>query len=68
MSFDLSLLTPDEARFIELRFGLVSGYPATLEELADLMGVRRERVRMIEQRLVRKLRSAHRDGASMSMS
>lgn len=61
MSFDLSVLSPDEAQFIRLRFGLDSGRPATLEELADAMGVRRERVRMIEQRLLRTLREAHRN-------
>lgn len=61
MSFDLSVLSPDEAQFIRLRFGLDTGRPATLEELADIMGVRRERVRMIEQRLLRTLREAHGD-------
>ena len=59
MSIDLSVLSPDEAQFIRLRFGLESGRSATLEELADIMGVRRERVRMIEQRLLRTLRAAH---------
>lgn len=68
MTLDLSLLTPDEATFIELRFGLASGYPATLEELATMMGVRRERVRMIEQRLIRKLRASHCGISSTCMS
>lgn len=60
MNFDLSVLSPDEAQFIRLRFGLDTGRSATLEELAEMMGVRRERVRMIEQRLLRTLRATHR--------
>jgi RNA polymerase primary sigma factor len=68
MSFDLSALSPDEAQFIRLRFGLDSGRSATLEELAEIMGVRRERVRMIEQRLLRTLRAANRDDSDFDMS
>lgn len=68
MSFDLSVLSPDEAQFIRLRFGLDSGRPATLEELAEVMGVRRERVRMIEQRLLRTLRRSHREELSCDVS
>jgi RNA polymerase primary sigma factor len=68
MSFDLSVLSPDEAQFIRLRFGLESGRAATLEELADIMGVRRERVRMIEQRLLRTLRAAHRGESDANVS
>ena len=40
----------------------------TLEELAEMMGVRRERVRMIEQRLLRTLRGAHRDESDRDVS
>mgnify|MGYP006285214273 FL=1 len=68
MNFDLSVLSPDEAKFIRLRFGLDTGRSATLEELAAVMGVRRERVRLIEQRLLRTLRAAHRDESDRDVS
>ena len=47
------------------RFGLDHGDPATLEELAEEMGVTRERVRQIQQEgLVRLKRAAQSRGMS----
>jgi len=41
---------------IELRFGLRDGQPRTLEEVARVFGVTRERVRQLEQRGLDRLR------------
>ena len=70
MSFDLSALSPDEAQFIRLRFGLDCGRSATLEELAEIMGAVARRtgisesaVRNIEQSALGRLRAiGHEDG------
>ncbi len=45
---------------IELRFGLNDGRPRSLEEVADLFKVTRERVRQIEARALGKLRQPER--------
>jgi RNA polymerase nonessential primary-like sigma factor len=50
---------PDKQRIVILRrFGLDNDDPATLEELADEMGVTRERVRQIQQEALIKLKRA----------
>ena len=41
---------------IELRFGLKDGTPKTLDEVARLYGITRERIRQIEARGLLKLR------------
>lgn len=51
----LGNLSPREARIIQMRFGLESRYPMTLEECGKELGVTRERVRQIEARAMRKL-------------
>jgi RNA polymerase primary sigma factor len=40
---------------IELRYGLLGGRPATLEEVGRVLGVTRERIRQIENNTLRKL-------------
>ena len=52
----LSTLTPREKRVLELRFGLGDGRARTLEEVGQVFGVTRERIRQIEAKALRKLR------------
>ncbi|HLJ94119.1 MAG TPA: sigma-70 family RNA polymerase sigma factor [Gemmataceae bacterium] len=52
----LSGLTPRDREVIELRFGLRDGRPHSLDEVADVFGVTRERIRQIEARGMSKLR------------
>ena len=59
----LATLAPRERDIIELRFGIPDGCPRTLEEIARVYRVTRERVRQIEARALVKLRhpSRHMD-------
>lgn len=52
----ISCLTDREQDIIKLRYGLNCEMPKSLEELSNLLGVSRERVRQIECRALRKLR------------
>jgi len=52
----LASLKPNERRVLEMRFGLLDGESRTLEEVARVFGVSRERVRQIEAKALRKLR------------
>ena len=52
----LETLTEREEKVIRLRFGLEDGKPRTLEEVGQLFGVTRERIRQIEAKALRKLR------------
>ncbi|MEW6040216.1 MAG: sigma-70 family RNA polymerase sigma factor [Elusimicrobiota bacterium] len=51
-----SSLSQREAEILAYRYGLESGYPRTLEEVGEIFGVTRERVRQIEAKAIRKLR------------
>jgi RNA polymerase primary sigma factor len=52
----LESLSPRERGVLELRFGLNDGQSRTLEEVGEIFGVTRERVRQIEAKALRKLR------------
>ncbi|VTS08180.1 sigma-70 family RNA polymerase sigma factor [Tuwongella immobilis] len=52
----LRSLAPREREVIELRFGLKDGTPRTLDEVARVYGITRERIRQIEARGLLKLR------------
>jgi RNA polymerase primary sigma factor len=52
----LRSLTVREREVIELRFGLRDGHPKTLDEVARVYGITRERIRQIEARGLVKLR------------
>lgn len=52
----LATLTPREARILRLRFGLTDGQSYTLEEVGQMFGLTRERVRQIEQKALSRLR------------
>jgi RNA polymerase primary sigma factor len=53
----LSTLTPREERIVRMRFGLDrSGKEHTLEEIGQVFGVTRERIRQIESKALKKLR------------
>jgi RNA polymerase primary sigma factor len=53
----LSELSEREASIIKLRFGLEGNRSHTLKELGEIFGVTRERIRQIQQKALRKLRS-----------
>ena len=50
-----------ERRIIEMRFGIGTDRPMTLEEVGQHFNITRERVRQIEGKALRKLRSVVRD-------
>ena len=52
----LSTLTPREERVLRYRFGINLDKDYTLEELAKMFGVSRERIRDIETKALRKLK------------
>lgn len=53
----LDALGPRERQVVKLRFGLDDGRIRTLQEIGNIMGVSRERIRQIEAGAFRKLRS-----------
>ncbi len=52
----LGTLGDREKRVVQLRYGLTDGEPHTLEEVGQVFGVTRERVRQIEAKTLAKLR------------
>ena len=52
----LGTLTEREASVLRMRFGMYDGRTRTLEEVGQLFGVTRERIRQIENKAIRKLR------------
>ncbi len=55
----LGVLGEREAEVMRLRYGLRDGHTYTLEEVGQVFGVTRERVRQIEAKALAKLRRAH---------
>jgi RNA polymerase primary sigma factor len=52
----LDTLTPRQARILRLRFGLQGQRPHTLQEIAQVFGLTRERIRQIERQALQRLR------------
>ncbi|KAM3312975.1 hypothetical protein ACQJBY_032617 [Aegilops geniculata] len=52
----LDTLSPRERQVVKLRFGIDDGRIRTLQEIGNIMGVSRERIRQIESGAFRKLR------------
>ena len=52
----LGTLTEREADVLKMRFGMYDGRTHTLEEVGQIFGVTRERIRQIENKAIRKLR------------
>jgi RNA polymerase primary sigma factor len=58
LSGALDQLNPRMRRVLSLRFGLDGELPQTLEEVGTQLGITRERVRQLETRALRELRTA----------
>ncbi len=56
----LASLTEREAFILRMYYGLQGENPHTLQEIADMLGLSRERVRQLEQEALAKLRQPHR--------
>lgn len=54
----LEVLTPKQQRVLELRFGFDGGAGLTLEEVGQIFGVTRERIRQIEAKAIEKLHNS----------
>ena len=52
----LSMLTDRERQILDLRYGISDGQTKTLAEIANVLGVSRERVRQIESATLKKIR------------
>lgn len=50
-------LTDKEERILKLRYGWDDGHPMTLEQIGKIFNITRERIRQIEAKALRKLRS-----------
>jgi RNA polymerase primary sigma factor len=53
----LNILDEREKEIIKLRYGLEGVEPKTLEEVGEMLGISRERVRQLEQRALKKIKS-----------
>lgn len=53
----LATLEEREAQILRMHFGIDQRYPMTMEEIAEKLGLTRERVRQIKEKAIRKLRS-----------
>jgi RNA polymerase primary sigma factor len=59
----LATLSEREASIVRLRFGFIDGRPRTLDEIGQVHGVTRERIRQIESKTMAKLRHPSRSQA-----
>jgi DNA-binding CsgD family transcriptional regulator len=57
-ALDKGTLTDRHKKIIILRYGLDGGKPKTLQKVADLFGLSRERIRQIEREALRKLKQS----------
>ena len=62
VSHVLQSLTDREQQVLNMRFGLDGGEPKTLDQIGEVIGVTRERIRHIEAKALRKLRHPKRVG------
>jgi RNA polymerase primary sigma factor len=56
----LESLSERESEVVKLYFGLNREHPLTLEEIGELFGLTRERVRQIKEKAIRRLRHTSR--------
>ena len=61
LSLVLSYLSPREEKILRLRFGLEDGVAHTLEDVGQTFHITRERIRQIESKALRKLKTMLRD-------
>ena len=59
----LATLSEREAGIVRLRFGLIDGHQHTLDEIGQVYGVTRERIRQIQSKAMSKLRQPSRSRA-----
>ena len=57
----LRILSPQEAKVIEMRFGLLDNVSMNLAEIGRCLGLSRERIRQVESNALDKLRKVHTD-------
>jgi RNA polymerase primary sigma factor len=62
----LSILSPREVEVLSAYYGLNGHKPLTLEEIGELYGLTRERVRQIKERAIRRLRKSYNRNALKS--
>ena len=63
VAFGLSILSPREMEVIASYYGLNGHKSLNLDEIADLYGLTRERVRQIKERAIRRLRKSYSNNA-----
>ena len=60
-------LSPREAKVLRMRFGIEERSEHTLEQVGNVYGLTRERIRQIEEKALRKLLHPSRSGALRTM-
>jgi RNA polymerase primary sigma factor len=64
----LETLQPRDAKVLKLYFGLEGGREHTLEEIGDILGVTRERIRQLRDRALKRLREGEMGDALASFA